>query len=205
MIVGEAPGYNEDLQGLPFVGKAGNYLDQILAGVAADQKIALAHLAVIHSTKADHEQRLAVLRDLLWQGYYFTNCIACRPPEDRTPIAAELAMCAPRLQEIIYLVDPILIIAAGRTAVEALLHRTIQITHVRGEFFDIELPGKIIDYHGLLMAALHPSYLMRRNDQRDKYGETAKTYQDFLKANRLVDEYMEYHYGIPRPVRPYAE
>ena len=203
MILGEAPGFNEDQQGLPFIGKAGRYLDQILAGVASDPKICAAHWEVVQSTKQEHEQKVAVLRDLLWQGYYFTNCIACRPPEDRTPNNVELAMCAPRVQEIIYLVDPLLIIGSGRTAVESLVKNHVQITHVRGEFYDIELPGKIIDYRGLLLATLHPSYLMRKNDQKNKYGETSMTYDDYLKANRLIDEYLEHHLGVPRPVRPY--
>lgn len=202
MIIGEAPGFNEDQAALPFVGKAGKYLDQILGQVTADPKIAAAHRETMQSKGPSQEQKMGVLCDLLWGSYCFTNVIGCRPPEDRTPNDVEIEACAPRLTELIYLVDPILIIAAGKTAAESLIKAHVQITHVRGEFYDIKLPGRIIDYKGLLMATLHPSYLMRKNDQRSVHGETAHTIHDYMKANQLVDEYLEHHHGRPRPIRP---
>src|SRR5262245_16113497 len=90
MIIGEGPGANEDEMGLPFVGRAGQLLDRILASVKIDRK-----------------------RDT-----YICNVVKCRPPGNRVPTAEEAAACRPFLEAQIEFVNPRLILLAGATAVQ---------------------------------------------------------------------------------------
>lgn len=85
MIIGEAPGYNEDKQGLPFVGAAGGVLTELLAGIG-------------------------LRRD----DVYITNMVKCRPPSNRDPQAAEMSACADYLDRQIALIDPKVIVTLGR-------------------------------------------------------------------------------------------
>ncbi|MGE0787929.1 MAG: uracil-DNA glycosylase [Sandaracinaceae bacterium] len=91
MFVGEGPGYHEDQRGLPFVGKAGQLLDKMIAamGLGADE-------------------------------FYICNVVKCRPPENRTPNPDEAAACSPFLRQQIELVKPDVLIALGRHAAENL-------------------------------------------------------------------------------------
>lgn len=104
MVIGEGPGENEDLQGLPFVGKAGQLLDRILAAVSLDSN-----------------------RDV-----YIANIVKCRPPGNRKPTPEEMAACVPYLQEQVRLVQPQIILLAGATAVQGLLGDKRGITKIRG-------------------------------------------------------------------------
>ena len=203
MIVGEGPGYNEDMEGYPFIGKAGMYLTNILSSLSSSPEVFFAKKEAVEAPRDLQEDKKRAVRGLLWQEYFFTNLVACRPPEDRTPNDIEIRACRERLYELIYTVDPQLIVSAGGTATDMLIGAHVRITHVRGEYYDIEIPGRLITYPGLLLATLHPSYLMRKNDWRDDHGETAKTFRDYFVAYTLVDEYSERHLGIPKPVRPY--
>ena len=93
MLIGEAPGAEEDSQGKPFVGRSGRALDQLLREAGFDPE-----------------------RDL-----YICNAVKCRPPGNRRPRKAELTACRPWLDQQISAVDPSLIVLTGATAVEALL------------------------------------------------------------------------------------
>lgn len=110
MIIGEAPGQNEDETGLPFVGKAGQLLEKILAAVKLDCD-----------------------RDI-----YICNIVKCRPPENRVPTAAEITACKPYLLEQIRLVDPKIILLTGATAVKGLLGDNRGITKIRGTWIEWE-------------------------------------------------------------------
>ena len=112
MLVGEGPGQHEDESGLPFVGRAGQLLDRILASVGIDR---------------DH-------------GLYVCNVVKCRPPNNRKPTTEEMASCRPWLQEQIRLVDPAIVLLAGASAVEGLLGIKGGITRLRGRW--IERDGK---------------------------------------------------------------
>ncbi len=107
MIVGEGPGENEDLQGLPFVGKSGQLLDKILESVQL--------------TEAD---------------VLIANIVKCRPPENRTPTPAEMDACRPYLLEQIRMVDPKIILLTGAIAMRNLLGIKQGITKVRGEWVE---------------------------------------------------------------------
>lgn len=110
MIIGEAPGQNEDETGLPFVGKAGQLLEQILASVQLD-------------TEKD---------------VYICNMNKCRPPGNRVPTPDEMAACKPYLLEQVRLVDPKIILLTGATAVKGLTGDKRGITKIRGTWLEWE-------------------------------------------------------------------
>ncbi|MDE0201672.1 MAG: uracil-DNA glycosylase [Rhodospirillaceae bacterium] len=111
MIVGEAPGAEEDRQGLPFVGPAGRLLDRMLAAIGLD--------------------RSAV---------YITNMLPWRPPGNRSPTAEELAICQPFLERQIELIAPRILVLVGGIAAKALLNRKEGITRLRGQWFPFSTP-----------------------------------------------------------------
>jgi DNA polymerase len=110
MIIGEAPGKNEDETGLPFVGRSGQLLEKILASVEL-------------STETD---------------IYIANICKCRPPENRVPTSEEAAACKPYLLEQIRLVDPKIILLTGATSVKGLTGDKRPITKIRGEWLEWE-------------------------------------------------------------------
>jgi len=106
MLIGEAPGAQEDAEGLPFVGRSGRLLDQLLAAAGLD-------------TAAD---------------VYICNGVKCRPPNNRKPTAAEMAACRPWLEQQIAAVDPPLIVLLGASALEGVLGIRGGITRRRGQW-----------------------------------------------------------------------
>jgi uracil-DNA glycosylase family 4 len=112
LIIGEAPGADEDRIGRPFVGRAGQLLDRMLAAIGLD--------------------RAAV---------QITNVIYWRPPGNRKPTAAEIAACLPFVLRHIALARPQMLVLAGGTAASALLPVNEGITRLRGRWFDLAVPG----------------------------------------------------------------
>jgi uracil-DNA glycosylase len=112
MIIGEAPGADEDRIGRPFVGRAGQLLDRMLAAIGMDR-----------------------------QGVLITNVIYWRPPGNRTPTADEIAACLPFVLRHVALVRPRVLVLAGGTAARALLPPGPGITRLRGRWFDLAIPG----------------------------------------------------------------
>jgi len=120
MFVGEAPGAEEDRQGLPFVGRAGQLLNAML-------------LAINMS------------RDQV----YIANVLKCRPPENRDPQGVEVTECEPYLHRQVALIQPKIIVAMGRFAAQSLLKTTRPISKLRGQKFfysDTDIP-LIVTYH----------------------------------------------------------
>ena len=114
MIVGEAPGADEDRIGRPFVGRAGQLLDRMLAAIGLDRT-----------------------------GVLITNVIYWRPPGNRTPTADEIAACLPFVLRHVALVRPKVLVLAGGTAARALLPPGPGITRLRGRWFDLAIPGLV--------------------------------------------------------------
>lgn len=192
VIVGEAPGMNEDREGIPFVGQAGVLLDQYLASVSVDPTLV--------EFAEDSKFPPTEVRDILRHYIYYTNVVACRPPENRDPATTEQETCIARLHEIIYQVDPVIVIALGRISAEILLGKKCPVISNRGVIKDIEVPGRFGEVIYPMMIALHPAYLLRINDfNQGTEGMSGKTYEDILHAHRVVDEYNWLHYGIPTP------
>ena len=112
MIIGEAPGADEDRIGRPFVGRAGQLLDRMLAAIGLDRS-----------------------------GVLITNVIYWRPPGNRAPTTAEIAACLPFVFRLIALVRPKVLVLSGGTAAGALLAQSQGITRLRGRWFDLAVPG----------------------------------------------------------------
>ena len=123
MVVGEAPGENEDLQGEPFVGAAGQLLDNMLKAVGRSRTGQGA------------------------QGAYIANVLKCRPPANRNPQPMEVAQCEPYLARQVALVKPKVIVAMGRFAVQALLKTNEPIGRLRGQVHHYEGVPVIVTYH----------------------------------------------------------
>lgn len=103
MVIGEAPGFNEDQQGEPFVGRAGQLLTAMLQSIGLKR-----------------------------EEVFIANILKCRPPENRNPNAEEIAACATFLKQQIALLQPALILATGRVAAHALLHSKQSMESLRG-------------------------------------------------------------------------
>ncbi len=118
MVIGEAPGNHEDLQGIPFCGDSGKLLDDMFAAINLDR------------TK-----------------FYITNVIFWRPPGNRRPTEEELAICRPFVERHIQLVDPKIIILVGATSMSAVLGINDPVTGIRGKVikFDAKFMNKEID------------------------------------------------------------
>ncbi len=116
MIIGEGPGQQEDLTGLPFVGRAGQLLDKILGSVGIDRKTQT----------------------------YICNVVKCRPPGNRVPSPEEMDACRPYLDAQINLIKPKLIILAGTTAVQAVLKVKDPMSRIRGKWFDHPIGAKLM-------------------------------------------------------------
>jgi len=119
MVVGEAPGEHEDLQGEPFVGQAGKLLDNMLAA-------------------------LGVRRG---QGVYIANVLKCRPPGNRNPLPEEIAQCEPFLRRQVELLRPKIILAVGRFAVQTLLGTTEPVGKLRGRVHRYHDVPVVVTYH----------------------------------------------------------
>jgi len=124
MIVGEAPGEQEDRQGEPFVGKAGQLLDNMLRAVGLTR------------AEAGPEQQV-----------YIANVLKCRPPMNRNPEPQEVAQCEPYLKRQVELVAPKLILAMGRFAVQSLLQTGEPIGRLRGRVHEYHGVPVVVTYH----------------------------------------------------------
>lgn len=207
MIIGEAPGQNEDETGYPFVGAAGQLLDQYLAQVSARDDIQEIVDRISATRKMDEKrENISLLRERLLDDFYFTNVVMCRPPDNRDPTPKEVEICKTRLMAQIYTVDPVLIISAGKIATESLLERKVSITQMRGDIFDIEVQGVGGPIRYPVLAVLHPSFLLRKNDFKQKGGDGVKTYNDFVRAMDIIDAFNLRHHDLEIPKnRPKTE
>jgi len=118
MCVGEAPGYEEDKQGEPFVGAAGQLLDKILAAIGFNR-----------------------------EEVYIANIVKCRPPGNRDPESEEVAECLPFLKKQITMIQPKIILALGRVAARNLLSTQESLSSLRGTVQHFENIQVIVTYH----------------------------------------------------------
>jgi DNA polymerase len=118
MFIGEAPGADEDRKGEPFVGRAGQLLDRILAAIEFS-------------------------RDEV----YIANMLKCRPPNNRDPQTDEMDLCTPYLREQIRLIKPKLICMLGRIAAQGLLRTTTPLGKLRGRWHEFEGIPSLVTYH----------------------------------------------------------
>lgn len=157
MVVGEAPGEQEDLQGEPFVGPAGQLLDNMLAAVGMSRQVPAA--------PADGQTAS--------RSVYIANTLKCRPPRNRNPQPEELARCLPFLYRQIELVQPRLLLATGRFAVKALLGSDAPLGRLRGQ---------VHHYQGIpVIVTYHPSYLLRQPTEK------ARAWEDLCLARSVIE------------------
>jgi uracil-DNA glycosylase len=151
MLVGEGPGEQEDLQGEPFVGKSGQLLDNMLRAVAL--------------RRGDGSPA---------QQVYIANAVKCRPPNNRHPEPDELAACAAFLARQVALVQPRIIVALGRAAVQSLLGSHEPIGRLRGRVHRYQDVPLIVTYH--------PAYLLRSPTEKARAWEDLCLAMDTLAA-----------------------
>jgi uracil-DNA glycosylase family 4 len=145
LIVGEAPGAEEDRRGEPFVGRAGKLLDSMLRAIGLSR-----------------------------QQVYIANILKCRPPDNRTPLPAEVAQCLPYLERQIALLRPSIMLAVGSVAAQNLLGTDAPVGRLRGRvhaFGSARTP---------LVVTYHPAYLLRSP------GEKRRAWEDLKFARRVA-------------------
>lgn len=203
LILGEAPGQEEERDLLPFIGASGQLLNQILALVSDSPDIQ--QLSAWYDKASRSKDNIKKFHDAVYEwrkkNFFITNVVACRPPDNRTPTGIEVKACYERVRALIYIVDPKLIITVGKTALECLLGKTAEITMKRGYVHEIEIDGRVGKVKYPVMPTLHPSYLLRKADWKVKGGDYQKTVGDFLKAMRMIDELALRDFNIPVPYR----
>jgi DNA polymerase len=136
LFVGEGPGATEDRQGRPFVGRSGDVLDEALR----DAGLARADVRI-------------------------TNCVRCRPPENRDPHAEELANCRDHLDAEVGAVDPTLIVTLGKVPSEHLLDRAVAVTSEAGSVHDARVGGGA----RRVLVSLHPAATLYDASQREAF------------------------------------
>ncbi len=145
MVVGEAPGEQEDIQGEPFVGKSGHLLDNMLRAIGLSR----------HETPPPGGEGSTA--DPARQ-VYIANTLKCRPPGNRNPEPDELAQCEAFLIRQVELVQPRIILAMGRFAVQSLLRSDEPVGRLR---------GRVHHYRGVpLIVTYHPAYLLRNLEDK---------------------------------------
>ena len=150
LLIGEAPGADEDRSGVPFVGRSGHLLDKML-----------------HAIHINREE------------CFVTNILPWRPPGNRTPTDAEIAVCLPFLKRQIELVRPKIILVLGGSAANALLDNIEPISKLRGKWLDYTTTkGEKIP----VLASFHPAYLLRNSAQK------AKAWSDLLRVKQKLCE-----------------
>jgi DNA polymerase len=183
MLIGEGPGEQEDKVGEPFVGPAGKLLDQLLGSFSSS-------------------------RDEV----FITNVVMCRPTRDddfrknRPPDKEEIEACRERLEQTIEIIDPMVLLLLGETALRTLTKEKRSITAVaqdkkipvlqartRGQCAVVERPA---------LATFHPAYFLHSENVVWTQGsDIHMTWQVFQKAFSMVDTYNQVYYDIPRPQR----
>ncbi len=136
MIIGEAPGYEEDRQGKPFVGRSGQLIDKMFQAIQLREK------------------------DL-----YISNIVNWRPPNNRTPSLEEIQFCLPLIERHIALIAPKILVLAGSVSAQALLNTTQGITKIRGRWFKYiqkQSDGTESKINIPAIPIYHPAYLLRR-------------------------------------------
>lgn len=149
MVIGEGPGADEDVRGLPFVGRAGQLLDKMLGAAGLSERV------------------------------FITNTVYWRPPGNRTPTAAEQAVCRPFLERAISLVVPKVLLLAGGASAKSMLSRDEGILSLRGRWFEWSSTGGDLNLPAL--PTLHPAFLLRTP------GAKKKAWSDLLALVERLD------------------
>jgi len=187
MIIGTSPNSRGDAEGDPWEGESGELMLSMLAQAWPRTEM-MARIAAIRN----NEEYFAELRNYFAGHIFWDNAVMCYPPDDRPPSGTEVKECRSRLQKVIYGVDPVLIIAAGTTALTALVGKKMGVQNTRGNLVNVEIPsaatGNTVRYS--VIPVYHPRYLIARGDQalvKRKKGDTYNTIEDLKWCIELVE------------------
>jgi len=155
MFIGEGPGADEDEQGLPFVGRAGQLLNNMIAAMGLKR-----------------------------EQVYIANIVKCRPPQNRTPERDECDTCSPFLMRQIGVVRPKVIVALGATAAKNLLGVQDSMASLRGRFYDFSPPRTLMGSGGpfecKLAVTYHPAFLLRDPRQKKETWKDLQMVMNYL-------------------------
>jgi len=162
MFIGEAPGLQEDIQGRPFVGKAGSLLTKIIEAI-----------------------------DLKREDVYIANCLKCRPQQNRNPMPSEIIACREFFMKQIEIIRPKVVCCLGKFAAQTVLMTDESITRLRGKFYDFRGTnharnadsnnGNDISNVVKVVPTFHPAYLLRNPQEKRLVWEDMKRIRDYLK------------------------
>lgn len=182
MFVGEGPGMTENTEGEPFIGASGNMLDDFMK-----------------------------VFDIHRSDVFIDNVVGCWPhtveeggkiKKTRKPSREEISACIERIQHSIYVVDPIVIVALGASALRALTGETAGITSAAGEIYEATIRGWYTHIQYSVYAMFHPAYILRQTppdpnekspDEKHPLRKTYKHFEDMLETISLLDEA---YYGL---------
>ena len=151
MVIGEAPGNHEDLQGIPFCDDSGQMLNDMLGAINLTRQ----------------------------ESFYVTNVIFWRPPGNRRPTDEELAICRPFVERHIQLINPDVLLLVGATSMSAVLGVNDPISKVRGQLIDFS--PKFLSRTIKTFTIFHPSYLMRQPSKKKVAWQDMIALEEFLK------------------------
>ena len=150
VVIGEAPGANEDQQGIPFCGASGKLMDKIFASIGLSRE----------------------------KNLYITNSLFWRPPGNRKPTPEELNICRPFVEKHIALKKPKLLVLVGSTAIASVLEISQGITRLRGSLH--QYTNRYLEKEIPVMLTFHPSYLLRQPSQKQLVWQDMLKLKHFL-------------------------
>lgn len=156
MVVGEAPGANEDEEGEPFVGRSGELLNEVL-------------------NESGHTR----------QDVRITNCVRCRPPENRNPTTEELDNCFGYIEEEIQQVEPEVVLGLGSVPVQRLTGEDIAVTKEVGTEYTRTFNG----FETIVLVGLHPAFILRDNRYRSDFEDAIEKAFRVAGDDESLDEY----------------
>ena len=189
MVIGVGPGEDEDAQECAFVGDSGDILD-------------------------DHLSKLSIKRSDL----FLMNIVACRPfsntvdfktkksrEEDRDPTPLEREKCRPMWQEIMYLVDPLIVVTMGKVATAEILGKSsVSMRELQGSIIPAQIPGKAIPTTYSVMPMHHPSYLSKSGDDF-RGGPWHQAIVSWKRTIYFLDQLKNLYYGTPAVDRGFKD
>ncbi|MBL9031810.1 MAG: uracil-DNA glycosylase [Phycisphaerae bacterium] len=172
MFIGEAPGADEDRTGVPFVGRAGQLLNKMIAAMGMTR-----------------------------ESVYIANVLKTRPPNNATPTTEEIRLCAPYLFEQVSIVRPEVIVTLGLPATRALLESSESMSRLRGRWYDFTPPGFLCDPIPVL-PTYHPAFLLRSytRENREKVWADLRMVMDRLGLTAVAGSVREPDGSTPSTV-----
>ncbi len=199
MLIGEAPGADEDASGLPFVGESGRFMDEMMLFHGSSGRLKEIQEGYNKEWDLDYDQLREALRED--ERLFYTNVVCCRPPNNRDPNRAEMAACRARLEKTIYLVDPLAIVTLGKVALNWLTGKNFKITADHGRLLEVTIQGRHVPIKYPLFPLVHPAMILREGDHNRDGSWARTTDRELADLFEYVDRTRNVVYGDPFPDR----